>query len=34
MKRTFIEVPNFTKKWNKLGLTDENLRELEKFVFR
>lgn len=29
MKRTFIEVPIFTKKWKELGLTDENLRELE-----
>lgn len=32
MKRTFIEVPNFTKKWNELGLTDENLRELENIL--
>ena len=29
MKRTFIEVPIFTKKWQELGLTDEELRELE-----
>lgn len=29
MNRTFIEVPIFTKKWRELGLTDENLRELE-----
>lgn len=29
MKRTFIEVPMFTKKWKALGLTDENLRDLE-----
>lgn len=29
MKRTFIEVPTFTKKWKELGLTDENLRQLE-----
>ena len=29
MKRTFIEVPMFTKKWKELGLTDENLRDLE-----
>ncbi len=29
MKRTFIEVPMFTKKWKELGLTDEDLRNLE-----
>ena len=29
MKRTFIEVPVFTKKWRDLGLGDEDLRELE-----
>ena len=29
MKRTFIEVPTFTKRWHELGLTDEALRELE-----
>ena len=29
MKRTFIEVPMFTKKWKELGLTDDNLRDLE-----
>jgi hypothetical protein len=29
MNRTFIEVPAFTKRWKELGLTDENLRELE-----
>lgn len=29
MKRTFIEVPMFTKKRKELGLTDENLRDLE-----
>lgn len=29
MNRTFIEVPMFTKKWKELGLTEENLRELE-----
>lgn len=32
MKRTFIEVPIFTKKWKELGLTDENLRELENIL--
>lgn len=29
MKRTFKEVPMFTRKWNELGLTDEDLRKLE-----
>lgn len=29
MKRTFIEVPMFTKKWKELGLSDENLRDLQ-----
>ena len=29
MNRTFIEVPIFTRKWKELGLTDENLRDLE-----
>lgn len=29
MERTFIEVPMFTKKWKALGLTDEDLRNLE-----
>jgi hypothetical protein len=24
MNRTFIEVPQFTKKWKELGLSDEN----------
>ncbi len=32
MKRTFIEVPTFTRKWKELGLTDENLRELENIL--
>lgn len=32
MKRTFLEVPSFTKKWQELGLTDENLRELENIL--
>ncbi|MCM1155313.1 MAG: type II toxin-antitoxin system RelE/ParE family toxin [Roseburia sp.] len=32
MKRTFIEVPVFTKKWKELGLTDENLRDLENIL--
>ena len=29
MNRTFIEVPSFTKKWRDLGLTDDDLRDLE-----
>ena len=29
MKRTFIEVPLFTKKWHDLGLTDESLKRLQ-----
>lgn len=29
MRRTFVEVPLFTKKWKDLGLTDEDLRSLE-----
>lgn len=29
MKRTFIEVPMFTRKWAELGLTDDILRNLE-----
>lgn len=32
MNRTFIEVPTFTKKWKELGLTDENLRDLENIL--
>lgn len=32
MNRTFIEVPIFTRKWKELGLTDENLRELENIL--
>lgn len=32
MTRTFIEVPTFQKKWHELGLTDENLRELENIL--
>ena len=29
MKRTFIEVPTFVKKWHELGLTDDDLRKLQ-----
>ena len=29
MNRTFIEVPIFTRKWQELGLTDDDLKNLE-----
>lgn len=32
MKRTFIEVPMFTRKWKELGLTDEILRDLQNIL--
>ena len=32
MQRTFIEVPMFTRKWKELGLTDEDLRNLENIL--
>lgn len=32
MKRTFKEVASFTKKWQALGLTDEDLRRLENIL--
>ena len=32
MNRTFIEVPTFTRKWRELGLTDDNLRDLQKVL--
>lgn len=32
MKRTFIEVPMFTKKWKELGLSDDILRELQNIL--
>lgn len=34
MTRTFIEVPNFTKKWQDLGLTDDDLRELQNHLLK
>lgn len=34
MKRTFIEVPLFTKKWKELGLTDEDLRDLQNILLQ
>lgn len=29
MNRTFIEVPQFTRKWQALGLTDDTLKALQ-----
>ena len=34
MNRTFIEVPQFTKKWKELGLSDESLRELQNILLK
>ena len=34
MNRTFIEVPMFTKKWHELGLTDDDLRNLENVLLK
>jgi len=32
MNRTFIEVPIFVRRWQELGLTDDNLWELQKVL--
>lgn len=32
MKREFIEVEIFNKLWEKLGLSDENLKDLQEFL--
>lgn len=32
MTRLFVELPNFTKSWRKIGLTDEDLWALEEFL--
>lgn len=32
MTRTFIETNEFTRKWEQLGLTDENLRKIENHI--
>ena len=32
MNRSFIETPTFTRKWNALGLTDDNLKDLENIL--
>lgn len=34
MTRTFIETPMFTAKWQDLGLTDDDLRELQKILLK
>lgn len=34
MSRTFIEVPIFTKKWFALGLTDDDLQELQNIIMQ
>ena len=34
MTRTFIEVPVFVKKWQALGLTDEDLRALQAVLLK
>ena len=34
MYQTFKEVPSFTEKWYTLGLTDEDLRDLENILLR
>ena len=32
MTRTFIETNEFTRKWEQLGLTDEDLRKMENHI--
>ena len=34
MTRTFKEVPAFTEKWKSLGLTDEDLRALQRVLLK
>ena len=34
MIRTFKEVPAFTEKWKKLGLTDDDLKTLEEILLK
>jgi len=34
VKRTFLETPIFIKRWNELGLTDDDLLELQKFILK
>lgn len=32
--RTFIETPNFTRKWERYGFTDDDLRLLENILLK
>ncbi len=32
MKKTFIETPTFSKQWASIGLSDEDLREMQNFI--
>ena len=32
MNRLFVETPIFTRKWKELGLTDDNLRDLQNIL--
>ena len=34
MKREFIEVPSFSKKWKALGFTDDDLLQLQQYLLR
>ena len=34
MLRTFVEVADFTAKWQKIGLTDQDLRALQNMLMR
>lgn len=34
MNRKFVEVPSFTEKWYRLGLTEEDLRLLENILLK
>jgi len=32
MKREFIEVPSFSKKWKALGFTDDDMLQLQQYL--
>lgn len=34
INRVFIETPSFTKNWNELGLTEDDLLELQLFLLK
>jgi len=34
MKRTFVETSIFTKRWNDLNLTDEDLQSLQNYIIK